>query len=259
MSDVRVLACADRMYTRSQVDALSAGLAATLARRGVQAGHRVALMSSNRPEFVFAVRAIWRLGASAVLISPSWKAGDVGRALEVAHVDRMHIVTPPSRILGVLNIATVLDTGAWMRLHRRFVLDTMPQHIQSDRITAEIAVAPIVLTIASHPELEKFDLPSLRYIMWCATPVTASVADEMTRRTGVGWISAYGTSEVPVIAAVTTTEDVGADELDALIADRLASDKRPRDIVFVPEIPRLPSGKALRRVLKEQYGRTSDQ
>ena len=36
--------------------------------------------------------------------------------------------------------------------------------------------------------------------MWCATPVTESVAEEVTRRTGVGWISAYGTSEVPVIA-----------------------------------------------------------
>ncbi|MBI3690223.1 MAG: long-chain fatty acid--CoA ligase, partial [Mycolicibacterium aromaticivorans] len=50
-----------------------------------------------------------------------------------------------------------------------------------------------------------------------------------------------------------------AEELDALIAEKLASYKRPRDIVFVPEIPRLPSGKALRRVLKEQYGCTPDQ
>ena len=464
MSDVRVLAFEDRIYTRSQVDALSAGLADTLARRGVQAGQRVAVMSSNRPEFIFAVQAIWRLGASAVLISPSWKAGDVGHALDVAEadhavgdnavladvmpmlsldepispvdpapwepvpdtdavlvfssgttgmpkavrhthrslaagvrhwrqalgltaVDRMQIVTPPSHILGLLNIATVLDAGAWMRLHRRFDIDTMLQHIQDDRITVEMAVAPIALAIASHPKLETFDLSSLRYIMWCATPVTASVADEVTRRTGVGWISAYGTSEVPVIAccprdqarldtvgrpipkvrivstdtgepvdagqtgeiqvcaesamagylpadatadafsdgwyrtgdigylddgwlritdrlkemikvrgfqvapvevesvlhghpavadcavfgvpdatdgeaviaAVATAEEVSADELDALIAGRLASYKRPRDIVFVPEIPRLPSGKALRRVLKEQYGRTSDQ
>ncbi|MBB3750622.1 acyl-CoA synthetase (AMP-forming)/AMP-acid ligase II [Mycolicibacterium sp. BK634] len=464
MSDVRVLAFEDRIYTRSQVDACSAGLADTLARRGVQAGQRVAVMSSNRPEFVFAVLAIWRLGASAVLISPSWKSADVGHALEIAAadhavgdnpvladampmlsldepilpldpapwepdpdadavlvfssgttgmpkavrhthrslsagvrhwrqalgltaVDRMQIVTPPSHILGLLNILTVLDAGAWMRLHRRFDIDTMLHTIQDDRITVEMAVAPIALAIASHPKLESFDLSSLRYIMWCATPVTASVADEVTRRTGVGWISAYGTSEVPVIAccprnearldtvgrpipqvrivstetgepvgagetgeiqvysdsamagylpadatagaftddwyrtgdigylddgwlritdrlkemikvrgfqvapveiesvlhghpavadcavfgvpdekdgeaviaAVATAEPVSAEELDALIAEKLASYKRPRDIVFVPEIPRLPSGKALRRVLKEQYGCTSDQ
>ena len=464
MSDVRVLAFEDRIYTRSQVDALSAGLARTLESRGVRAGQRVAVMSSNRPEFIFAVQAIWRLGASAVLISPAWKSTDVGHALEVSGadhavgdnplladlmpmydldepitpadptpiehasdadavlvfssgttgmpkavrhthgslaasirhwrhalgltaVDRMQIVTPPSHILGLLNIATVLDAGAWMRLHRRFDIDAMLQTIQDDRITVEMAVAPIALAIASHPKLETFDLSSLRYIMWCATPVTASVAEAVTERTGIGWISAYGTSEVPVIAccprdaarldtvgrpippvrivstetgapvepggvgeiqvrsdsamagylpedatadafddgwyrtgdigylddgwlritdrlkemikvrgfqvapaevesvlhghpagrdcavfgvpddgdgeaviaAVTTAEPVSADELDALIAEKLASYKRPRDIVFVPEIPRLPSGKALRRVLKEQYGRTSDQ
>jgi hypothetical protein len=27
--------------------------------------------------------------------------------------------------------------------------------------------------------------------------------------------------------------------------------------MFMPEIPRLPSGKVLRRILKEQYGRSS--
>ena len=45
---------------------------------------------------------------------------------------------------------------------------------------------------------------------------------------------------------------VEADELIALVADRLASYKRPSRVVFVPEIPRLPSGKVLRRVLKER-------
>ena len=454
MTDAPVLAFDDLTYTRSQLDALSAGLARILADRGVGRGHRVAVMSSNRPEFVFAIQAIWRLGASAVLISPAWKSAEVSAAvalsgathavgdcpvladlmpmlhlddpiapaepradradpdadavlvfssgttglpkavrhthrsfaagvrhwrdaLQLTAADRMQIVTPPSHILGLLNIATALQAGAWMRLHRRFDIDAMLRHIGDDRITIEMAVAPIALAIASHPELETYDLSSLRYIMWCATPVTASVADEVTRRTGVCWISAYGTSEVPVIsccplseprldtvgrpvpgvevriadggeiqvrsksamagylpesetaaaftdgwyrtgdigyvdvgwlritdrlremvkvrgfqvapaeveavlhghpavrdcavfgvpdgingeavvAAVTAETPVSAEELVALVADRLASYKQPRDIVFVPEIPRLPSGKVLRRVLKEQYGCTSD-
>ena len=63
-----------------------------------------------------------------------------------------------------------------------------------------MAVAPIALAIASHPGLERYDLSSLRYIMWCATPVTESVADEVTRRTGVSWVTAYGASELPVLA-----------------------------------------------------------
>ena len=41
-------------------------------------------MSSNRPEFVFAIQAIWRLGASAVLISPAWKSAEVSAAVALS-------------------------------------------------------------------------------------------------------------------------------------------------------------------------------
>ena len=61
-----------------------------------------------------------------------------------------------------------------------------------------------------------------------------------------------------VVAAVATHGSVDPDELIALVAQRLASYKRLSRVVIVPEIPRLPSGKVLRRVLKEQHGRPSD-
>ena len=233
-------------------------MATTLEHRGVRAGDRVALMSSNRPEFVVALRAIWRLGAAAVLLSPAWREAEVGHALAltkpshavgdhpvlaglmpmldagrprtpgqrrraarpgtdallvfssgttgmpkaVRHThgafavavrhwrdalgltsaDRMQIMTPPSHILGLLNIVMALDTGAWIRLHPRFDIDPMLRHIEADRITIEMAVAPIALALAAHPELDCYDLSSLRYIMWCATPVTQSVAEAVTRQ-----------------------------------------------------------------------------
>lgn len=464
--DAEVLAFEDRRIRRSELDGLAAHFAAALHRHGVRPGQRVALMSSNRPEFVVALRAIWRLGASVVLISPAWKRAEVTaaldltrpvhavgdqpvlgelmpmislddpvpaaapvpgvtpapgdeavlvfssgttglpkavrhthgafaeavrhwrRALDLRPTDRLQIVTPPSHILGLLNIVTVLDSGGWLRLHRRFDIDALLAHIESDGITIEMAVAPIALAIAAHPKLEEYDLSSLRFIMWCATPVTASVAEAVTRRCGANWVTAYGASELPVLACNVLTDaqldtvgravpgvrlrivsletgepvaagevgeiqaqsdsvmsgylpdsanagafdhgwyrtgDVGyldaegwlritdrakemikvrgfqvapaeieavlhghpavrdcavfgvahdahgeavvaavqgtasADELAALVADRLASYKRLHDVVFVSEIPRLPSGKVLRRVLKERYGRTSDQ
>ena len=202
------------------------------------------------PGFVIALWAIWRLGASAVLLSPAWKRAEVEHALalttpahavgdhpvlaelmpmlsstrrshrgiepfeapapesdalfvfssgttgmpkavrhthgsfaaavrhwrdalDLSSADRMQIMTPPSHILGLLNIAMALETGTWIRLHRRFDIDLMLRHIESDRITIEMAVAPIALALAAHPDLESYDLSSLRYIMWCATPVTA--------------------------------------------------------------------------------------
>ncbi len=460
MAEGAALAFGDRSYTLAELEALADGMAAMLQARGVRSGDRVALMSSNRPEFVVALRAIWRLGAAAVLLSPAWKAGEVehalaltgpshavgdhellaaampmvhldepvaptdrrfdapapdsdallvfssgttglpkavrhthrGFAVAVRHwrdalgltaADRMQIMTPPSHILGLLNIATALDAGAWLRLHPRFDIERMLDHITADRITVEMAVAPIALALAAHPQLENRDLSSLRYIMWCATPVTATVAETVTRRTGVRWVTAYGASELPVIAcndldgsrldtvgrpvpgvrvrvvsldtgepvgagetgeiqvssesvmagylpaeasaaafddgwyrtgdvghlaadgrlqitdrskemikvrgfaiapaeveavlhahplvrdcavfgvpdvadgeavvaAVATDARIGAEELSALVAERLASYKRPSRVIFVPEIPRLPSGKVLRRVLKER-------
>lgn len=460
MSEAIALAFEQREYTLSQLDALSAGMAATLKSRGVRAGDRVALMSSNRPEFVVALRAVWQLGAAAVLLSPTWRRAEIEHALALtrpAHAvgdhpllaeimpmlslddpiepeqrevtapdpqadalfvfssgttgmpkavrhthaafavavrhwrdalqlsssDRMQIMTPPSHILGLLNIVMALDTGTWIRLHRRFDIDTMLRHIESDRLTIEMAVAPIALALAAHPDLESHDLSSLRYIMWCATPVTESVAQAVTARTGVKWVTACGASELPVIscneldgrhldtvgrpvpgarvrvvsldtgavlesgepgeievqsdsvmagylpesataaafhdgwyrtgdvgyldddgwlritdrskemikvrgfqvapaeveavlhghpavddcavfgvpdaangeaivAAVKTNTPVPEYELASWVGERLASYKRPSRVVVVPEIPRLPSGKVLRRVLKER-------
>lgn len=446
-----VLAYEEREYTLAELDASAEGMAATLAEHGVRAGDRVALMSSNRPEFVIALRAVWRLGAAVVLISSAWKRAEVAHAfaltspvlgvgdvallaefvsmvhldtpimsrscarqvvppeadalfvfssgttgmpkavrhthatfaaavghwrsaLGLTAADRLQIMTPPSHILGLLNIATVLDAGAWMRLHPRFDIDRMLRHIQDDRITIEMAVAPIALAIAAHPDLERYDLSSLRYIMWCATPVTRSVADMVTERIGVQWVSAYGASELPVIAccpiddarldtvgkpvpgvdvrigelgeiqvradsvmtgylpaadtaaafdggwyrtgdvgelddegwlritdrlkemikvrgfqvapaeveavlhghpsvadcavfgvpdqadgeivvaAVATAGEVSERELIDAVAERLSSYKRPRRVVFVDTIPRLPSGKVLRRVLRDALG-----
>ncbi len=114
--------------------------------------------------------------------------------------DRFQVATPPSHILGLLNLLAAAEAGATVRLHARFDLDEVLRCIEADRITLEMAVAPIALALANHPHLEDYDLSSLRFIMWGATPVTQSVAELVTKRTGVSWLPAYGASEFPVIA-----------------------------------------------------------
>jgi long-chain acyl-CoA synthetase len=122
-------------------------------------------------------------------------------ALGLGPDDRFQVATPPSHILGLLNLLAAIDVGATVRLHPRFDLDQILRHIESEHMTLEMAVAPIALAMANHPALESYDLSSLRYIMWGATPVTESVARTVTARTGVGFLPAYGASELPVIAA----------------------------------------------------------
>ncbi len=274
-----------------ELDERASSVARALADRGVSTGDRVAVMTTNRPEFSVVVNAISKLGGAAVLLSSAWKATEVRHAVQltgarlavaddpgtavlrevlgegavvdlddrttladlldrdrgplpepdrqpgddavlvfssgttglpkgVRHThatigagtrhwvaglglgpdDRFQIATPPSHILGLLNLLAAFDAGASVRLHKRFDLDEVLQRIQDDGVTLEMAVAPIALAMAGHPSIEQYDLSSLRYIMWCATPVTESVAREVTRRTGVGFMQAYGASELPVIA-----------------------------------------------------------
>ena len=73
----------EQEYSAARLAALAGGLAGTLARRGVKPGNRVALMASNRPEWIVAVQAIWRLGAAVVLFSPAWKRAETEHALAV--------------------------------------------------------------------------------------------------------------------------------------------------------------------------------
>ena len=272
----------DDRWTWAQLDGMANAFARHLADAGVRAGDRVAVMLTNRVEFTVVVHAVSKLGAAAVLLSPAWKAAEVGHALSltapalgvadgpavallrerlavtdiddfggdegspvgrvdvsptdeailvfssgttgmpkaVRHThasmvtatghwvavlglgpdDRFQIATPPSHILGLLNLLAAAAAGATVRLHARFDLDEVLRRIESDRMTLEMAVAPIALAMANHPDLERYDLSSLRYVMWGATPVTPSVAEEVTRRTGVRWLPAYGASELPVVA-----------------------------------------------------------
>jgi long-chain acyl-CoA synthetase len=280
------------LWTYADLDRAANAMAGHLATRGVGPGDRVAVMTSNRPEFVATVNGVSKVGAAPVLLNPAWKAFEVEnalglttpryavadlpgadllaarlgraavldldgadgaavidhsstltppaaavresddavfvfssgttdrpkavrhthrsihlstahwcRALGLGHDDRFQVATPPSHILGLLNLLAAAAAGATVRLHRRFDLDEELRCIAEERMTLEMAVAPIALALANHPRLEQYDLSSLRYIMWGATPVTAAVARTVTERTGVEWLPAYGTSEVPVITA----------------------------------------------------------
>ncbi|MFI5046585.1 MAG: class I adenylate-forming enzyme family protein [Acidimicrobiia bacterium] len=275
----------DRSFTFGEVQARAEEWRDLLADAGAARGTRVALMSPNRPEFVFAFYGALQLGAAVVMCSPAWKAAELRHASDITephlavgddagcdlladalpHLaavsldsragsrrrdvpvvddvdvdavlvfssgttglpkavrhthrslghgvehwiaalgltdrDRFQIATPPVHILGLLNIVTAVAAGARVRLHPRYDLDASLRAITDERMTLEMAVAPIALAMANHPHLEDYDLSSLRYIMWGATPVVEEVARTVTRRSGVRWLPAYGTSEVPVIAA----------------------------------------------------------
>jgi acyl-CoA synthetase (AMP-forming)/AMP-acid ligase II len=180
-------------YSRDPVASPATDGASTAAQDADDTADAILVFSSGTTGLPKAVRHTHRTMGSA---TDHWCT-----VLGLGPDDRFQVATPPSHILGLLNLLAAIAAGATVRLHRRFDLDEVLYRIASEKMTLEMAVAPIALALANHPGLEEYDLSSLRYIMWGATPVSESVAAVVTRRTGVRWLPAYGASEVPVIAA----------------------------------------------------------
>ena len=83
------------------------------------------------------------------------------------------------------------------------------------------------------------------------------VEDVLARAPGVREVAVVGASDdrlgQRVVACIVADDGVTAEELDAycLASGTLARFKRPREYRFVPELPKSPSGKILRRMLRE--------
>ena len=121
--------------------------------------------------------------------------------LNLTDADAMQTFSPLAHILGVVNVAACIGSGATIRLFRRLDLRVMLDSIARDHITVGVAVAPLAAAMADLPDLEDYDLSSMRYFGWAATPVAEAVANRFTERTGLRWLTAYGATESPVLFA----------------------------------------------------------
>ncbi|MDQ3265215.1 MAG: o-succinylbenzoate--CoA ligase [Myxococcota bacterium] len=78
------LQTAGRRWSYAQLDAWTARYAQALAGRGVEAGARVAILSTNREELVPLLFALWRLGAVAVMLNARLTAAELAAQVETA-------------------------------------------------------------------------------------------------------------------------------------------------------------------------------
>jgi len=118
-------------------------------------------------------------------------------ACAVRHDDHVQFFLPLFHIYGIAITGCTWASAATITLFPRFDLDVMLQHIADERVTLAFGAAPIAIAMANHPTLEQYDLSSLRYMMWAATPIAEDVANRVTDRSGIRWLGAYGTTEVP--------------------------------------------------------------
>ncbi len=116
----------DQRYTHAEINAWANRFARHLADSGVRAGDSVAVMISNRPELIFVVAAVAKLGAVATMINTNQRGDVLVHSLRVGHARRI--------VVGE-ELAHAFEAV-------RARADVTDVHVVDDALTAEIATRP---------------------------------------------------------------------------------------------------------------------
>ena len=121
--------------------------------------------------------------------------------------DTLVAFLPYFHIYGiVMFLSLALWRGATIVNMMRFDLEQYLELIQRYRVTYLHLVPPVVLALAKHPLVEKYDVSSAKWALSAAAPLGAPTAEAFTRRLGTQLIQAYGMTEVSGATHVGSTE-----------------------------------------------------
>jgi long-chain acyl-CoA synthetase len=135
-----------------------------------------------------------------------------GRLFGVRDDDVVLAVLPLFHVFGLSSILDVcMRFAATMTLVPRFDATAVVEVIQRDRVTVFEGVPAMYVAVLNHPDLDDYDLSSIRVGMVGISggaPIPAEVLDAFERRFGIVILEGYGMSET----AATTTFNPSADE-----------------------------------------------
>jgi acyl-CoA synthetase (AMP-forming)/AMP-acid ligase II len=152
--------------------------------------------------------------------------------------DRVIAVAPFFHAVGLNVVAGVtLRTGGTLVTLPRFDPEAYLGLIEAHRITISVVVPPIVLVMARHPAVDRFDLSSLRLLGCGAAPLSADLQQECAARVGCPVGQGYGMTEA--VAAITLVDaaapiapgscGVLLPGVEARIVDPVTGEDRPAD------------------------------
>jgi long-chain acyl-CoA synthetase len=113
--------------------------------------------------------------------------------------DRVQLYLPLFHIFGPISVATSLAVRAPIWLLDRFEPAKVLGQIERDRVTIAFAAGPVAKAFSAEPDLERYDLSSIRYMLWGASPIHVESCAEVSRRTGIEWLPSYAMTEVPML------------------------------------------------------------
>jgi acyl-CoA synthetase (AMP-forming)/AMP-acid ligase II len=88
-----------------------------------------------------------------------------------------------------------LRIGATLVTMPRFDLEQFLALVEEHRVTRAYVVPPIVLALAKHPLVDRYDLSSLRQVLSGAAPLGSQLAGEAAARVGCEVVQGYGLTE----------------------------------------------------------------
>ena len=123
--------------------------------------------------------------------------------------DRYLIVNPFFHSFGLqAGILACLTAGATMIPHPVFDVASVMERIGEERITVLPGPPTIYRMILDHPDLESFDMSTLRLAVTGAAPVPVSLISEMRARLGFGTVlTGYGLTESTGVATMCRHDD----------------------------------------------------
>ena len=114
---------------------------------------------------------------------------------QIVDRDKGLVFLPLYHIYGTMIMGGLVLAGALQVLMRRFAVEEALRLVERHRLTVFYGVPPALLAIAQFPDLERYDLSSLRYIMSGAAPLPPEVRRRVQERTGVLTFMGYGLTE----------------------------------------------------------------
>jgi acyl-CoA synthetase (AMP-forming)/AMP-acid ligase II len=104
----------------------------------------------------------------------------------------------------IMNLA--LHLGATVVTMPRFDLEEFLTLLQDHKVTRAYLVPPIILALAKHPIVDKYDLSSLEVIMSGAAPLGGELAEATSARLGSIVIQGYGLTETSPVTHMMPDE-----------------------------------------------------
>jgi acyl-CoA synthetase (AMP-forming)/AMP-acid ligase II len=128
--------------------------------------------------------------------------------IDIREDERIMAFLPFFHIYGMTVIMNQgLYQGATLVSMPRFELEPCLQAVQDHRVTRFFLVPPIVVLLAKHPAIDKYDLSSVERAFSGAAPLDAETAEAASKRIGCRISQGYGLTETSPVSHIVADSE----------------------------------------------------